>query len=185
MPLPSKPMAEFAESDIVRFWAKVDQRGEGDCWNWLASKKPNGYGKFMHKRRVLVSNRVAYCLHTGTDPFSAGSDLLVCHTCNNSSCCNPSHLILGTHKENQKYKLTRGRQSHLHGENQPVSKLNNASVLKIRNSKKSTVALAAIYGVSQVTISKAQLGETWRRVGGKIRPRFSCGRKGTGANLGV
>ncbi len=28
-----------------RFWEKIDVQGIDDCWEWIASKSQNGYGR--------------------------------------------------------------------------------------------------------------------------------------------
>lgn len=30
---------------VERFWSKVDRRGDDDCWEWTASRFPEGYGR--------------------------------------------------------------------------------------------------------------------------------------------
>jgi HNH endonuclease len=87
-----------------RFWAKVDRRGEDECWPWTAGKLYNGYGQFDNQ----AAHRVAYELAIG--PIPAG--LQVDHACHNDTgcpggigcphraCCNPTHLEIVTQREN-------------------------------------------------------------------------------------
>ncbi|WP_407928474.1 HNH endonuclease [Herpetosiphon geysericola] len=44
----------------------------------------------------MVANRLAYALTYG----AVDSKLVVRHRCANSVCCNPSHLVLGTQRDN-------------------------------------------------------------------------------------
>ena len=37
---------QIGETAIDRFWDKVDLRSSDECWEWIASKKERGYGKF-------------------------------------------------------------------------------------------------------------------------------------------
>jgi len=43
-------LIEMTESDVARFWSKVDKRGPDDCWEWNAHKYPNGYGLFRMRK---------------------------------------------------------------------------------------------------------------------------------------
>ena len=75
-----------------RFWSKVDKRGPSECWNWLASKSPLGYGCFDKRG----AHRVAYEALRGAVPVG----LVLDHLCRNPGCVNPAHLEAVTHREN-------------------------------------------------------------------------------------
>lgn len=94
--------------DWYRFWSKVDIKDDIDkCWNWTKSLTIHGYGQFNIGDTNVISNRMAYTLSKGSIP----NGLQVQHTCNNTRCCNPNHLILGNHSDNMKYMFKCGRQS--------------------------------------------------------------------------
>lgn len=72
-----------------RFWAKVDRRGDDDCWPWLAAKNPMGYGQFsLHQKGFIQAHRFAYEATVGPVP----RELVMDHLCRNHGCCNPRHL---------------------------------------------------------------------------------------------
>lgn len=96
-----------------RFWSKIDVRGPDDCWEWRGARSAEDYGRFRmpvdapgHEGKVRGAHRVAFWLHTGWWP----EDAVVRHGCDNPPCVNPAHLTTGTHADNARDKLERGRQ---------------------------------------------------------------------------
>ena len=88
-----------------RLWYGVKVNDETDCWEWTKSKNHQGYGIFGVCGRNVRVHRFAYELLVG----DIGEGLLVCHRCDNTSCINPSHLFLGTHKDNAVDRKVKGR----------------------------------------------------------------------------
>ena len=108
MPIKTKPLPQFSEADKAAFWKRVDKRGDNECWPWKGSKTGNVIGKKMRmpserygrfSRKGLGNfraHRVALFLKTGKDP----GDLLACHSCDNTLCCNWNHVFAGTAQDN-------------------------------------------------------------------------------------
>jgi len=71
----------------------------------MAYRDVKGYGAFGFDGKVQKAHRVAYMLTHG--PIPDGGHIL--HSCDNPSCVNPDHLRVGTHTENMRDKLARGR----------------------------------------------------------------------------
>ena len=93
-----------------RFWRFYDR--SGDCWLWTGSITPGGYGKFgLHTPegiRSIGAHRLAWVLANG-ELIPEGMN--VCHRCDIRHCGNPTHLFLGTQKDNIRDMFTKGRNS--------------------------------------------------------------------------
>lgn len=90
-----------------RFWPKVAKRGPDECWEWTASRTPQGYGKIGRRKgeSPAIASRVSWEMHNGPIP----DGLHVLHRCDNPPCVNPAHLFLGTNADNQRDMRAKGR----------------------------------------------------------------------------
>jgi len=77
-----------------RFWQKV--REVGDCWEWVAGKTHDGYGRFHWQGKSRGAHRVAYWELVAPIP----DGLTIDHLCRNRCCVNPDHLEPVTNREN-------------------------------------------------------------------------------------
>jgi DNA-binding CsgD family transcriptional regulator len=144
-------------SDIVRFNSKIDKsRGACGCWLWAASRDSHGYGSFWLAGRNVGAHTVAYALAFGA------SGAWVLHTCDAPRCCNPLHLVEGTHQQNTKHKTSRNRQAR--GLTHGCVKLTVAQVLAIRRDGRSQRAIAKEHGVSQWLVSAIKRRRKWAHV---------------------
>jgi hypothetical protein len=96
----------------VRFWAKVDKRGPGECWNWTAGLTAQGYGGFHPaKHETELAHRWSYRAASG----SLEPGLVIDHLCRNRTCVNPEHLEQVENLENLRrgagYALANGMRS--------------------------------------------------------------------------
>lgn len=139
----------FSKSDVERFWTKVDKSGE--CWLWTAGRiggKGDWYGRFSVGGRNIYAHRSAWILTHGPIP----DGLEVCHQCDVPACCNPSHLFLGTHRENNQDAARKGRFHVRRPTRQKVTtdQLAEIDVLLAAGAKQ--VDIAHYYGVSKTWV---------------------------------
>lgn len=137
------------------------------CFLWTGFVNRQGYGRIRWQGRNELVHRLSYELSTGVHPGAK----FVCHKCDNPSCLNPDHLFLGTAKDNNKDRASKGRNMKGYwGGAHPRAILTDAQVVQIRieyvkhSRDHGTPALARKHGVTQQTV--------WEIVTGKIRKRL-------------
>jgi len=86
-----------------RFWEKVVK--SPTCWEWSAYRDGQGYGHFRGVTGRVQAHRQAWELTHGAIP----AGMLVCHMCDNTACVRPEHLYIGTHADNMRDMVARGR----------------------------------------------------------------------------
>jgi len=160
----NRPIPYFRDKN--RFWSRVARRHPDKCWLWIA-RCNNGYGQFCIDGHNYRAHRVAYKL-ARRDPGA----FHVLHACDTPRCCNPRHLVRGTHDENSQHCVRRGRK--VRGSAHPSAKLTATKVRAILRSEASGAALASKYGVSGALISRIRNGKAWKHVDG-LRRTTRCG----------
>jgi hypothetical protein len=94
-------------NNSLTFLKQIDPSGGHEaCWPWLGFRNPKGYGQSSIDNKTMLAHRWSYQHHHGVVIYNA---LQVRHTCDNPSCCNPLHLLLGTNQDNVNDKMQRGR----------------------------------------------------------------------------
>ena len=86
-------MKEWLKSNI-----EIDEQSK--CWVWMRARDHAGYGR-LRRGGETYTHRVSYKFFVGEIP----ADLEIDHICRNRACCNPDHLRLLTHAENQRRRI--------------------------------------------------------------------------------
>ena len=138
-----------------RFWSKVKKGAE--CWEWTGAvnKRNKGYGRLDINGKQVRAHRLSYEIHYG--PIPKGME--VCHICDNPPCVRPSHLFIGTHKDNMIDAGAKGSLSH----HTPI-KLTETQVRAILKDTRILKEIAKDYSVTPSLVSKIKRGVVWKHV---------------------
>lgn len=141
----------------------VNDKGCWECTShWLDQ---DGYAHIWRFGRKISLHRYVYEQEIGKIP----DGFFVMHKCDNPTCFNPEHLTVGTVLDNNRDKVSKGRQCL--GESNGRSKLSEVDVIKIFLSNKSGPELAKEFGVSHPVIYAIKHGKRWVHVTSKIKRR--------------
>jgi len=148
---------------VERFHEKWKINADNGCWEWTGAVAGRGYGemKIPMTRRQEYAHRISYMIHYGEIP----NGVLVCHTCDNPKCVKPSHLFLGTSKDNLQDMKEKDR--HLRGERNKMAKLTDEKVRAmhfLHGQGLSTGKIAKGFKVSQSTVHKIIAGKAWEHI---------------------
>jgi hypothetical protein len=151
--------------DERTFWSRVSIGSPDECWPWSMYRSKDGYGQIhaslVHGRVIDKTHRVAWSLTNGAIP----DGMSILHHCDNPPCCNPAHLYVGTHAQNNADRIERGRSSK--GSHRPNAKLTEPDVVAILALASEGVRdpeLAARYGVACSVIANIRLGKDWKHL---------------------
>ncbi len=143
------------------------KKEENGCWVFTGAKTKMGYGKFtVSHQKWRLAHRISWQVHFGSIP----DKLLILHKCDNPSCVNPEHLFLGTHLDNIRDMIKKGRQNAtgaknpVRGEKHPFAKLSNNDVLSIRKDDRMHRVIAGSYGVTQPLITMIKNNKIWKGI---------------------
>lgn len=163
---------EEVKSKTPPLFSRKIKFGELDeCWLWQNTKHGQGYGQYSFKQRGVKKTHKAHrflyeCLFGEIENLK----LEVRHfVCDNTTCCNPNHLKLGTHKENMEDRENkgRGRPPDNRGSKNGMSKLTEADVVIIRKrvaKGEKQIVVAKDYGIASGVISNIVNRKWWKHV---------------------
>lgn len=134
-----------------RLWAKVDVRNPDECWEWQGAKLEAGYGVIWRDGQQVSVHRVVCELTHG--PLNDSE--VACHSCDNPPCCNPSHIFTGTHADNTRDMMAKGRAGFT-GERHYAARVSDELVAEACNrylrGEGSLTKIATEYGVHYTTL---------------------------------
>lgn len=153
-----------------RFWSHVGVSNSDACWGWSASFDLHGYGQFVY-RKGKKTWRIKSSIFAYRFPWDFPgierplNSLCVLHACDNPPCCNPSHLFLGTQKDNVADMVRKKR--NVFGASHISSKITDADVLEIRrrrNSGELYKDIARDFPLSESSIRKIAIRMRWKHL---------------------
>lgn len=137
------------------------------CWLWEKAVLPDGYGQCRVAGHPTRTHRLAYMAFVGEIPVG----LSVLHKCDTPACVNPSHLFVGTQRDNM---IDAGRKGRIFlqkspeksklwghgkfGELSARTKLTADAVADIQSREDTIKSLMVRYGVSKATINRVRAG---------------------------
>ena len=143
------------------FWSKVKTGKSWECWPYIEYKDKNGYGRFHLISGPIGAHVYAWLLTRNLDKVPDGK--IIMHLCDNPTCCNPNHLICGTHLDNMRDKIKKGRLVPPHKIANPS--LYTGEIWLIRkllvSERFSQVTISKMFKVHQSTISHINTSDRW------------------------
>lgn len=143
---------------VQRFLSKTERSATG-CLLWTGAQS-GGYGTAWNGVKVIKAHRFAYEAWVGSIP----DGLIVRHACDVPLCVEPTHLVLGTHRDNMRDMVDRQRSPVNAGERNPRSKLTAEQVEQVRravSSGETQTEVARRFGVTSQMIGRIVRGQNW------------------------
>lgn len=127
---------------------------ETGCREWTGFIQSGGYGQVEIDGTLWLAHRAAWTLSKGRIP----SGLLVLHRCDNPRCIEVEHLFLGTHADNFRDAVEKGR----HPGRPPEWASRKSRILKLTDDEVRSIRaypreikdseIAGKFGVSRTTV---------------------------------
>ena len=152
-----------------RLLAGIKVNEQTGCWEWKGSRDWYGYGQMRVTRAPgsgssEKTHRLAYVEFVGPIP----DGMFVCHHCDNPPCCNPSHLFVGTARDNAVDRDRKQRRQAPRGPTHPKAKLSVDDVIEIRRARREDGVteqwLADKYHIRQPSVSLILRRVNWKHV---------------------
>ena len=149
--------------NLLDYLHSRSRRDDNGCLIWLGAKDQHGYGMTGWEGRTWRVPRLMW-----TALHDHPGELCVCHKCDVPSCIEPSHLFLGTARDNARDRESKGRGNRtvrVRGEQVVTAKLTWPEVRTIRArhaAGERVLHLAREYGLHHSTVDDVVRGRSWR-----------------------
>lgn len=87
-----------------KFWSQVLKTDT--CWLWQGSLRNKRYGYIQYKGHRVGVHVFSYML---AHNLEAPPELNILHKCDDTLCVRPEHLFEGTHADNMRDMISKGR----------------------------------------------------------------------------
>lgn len=153
---------------------------DNGCIEWIGAKSKQGYGLINisdnpKKSKTAYCHRIAWMLAHDKE---LSRNEYVCHSCDNPSCINTSHLFVGTAKDNSQDMARKGRarsrpsdtkRTIAEGRKPPKKHsrtrvYSNEQIEAIRSCPLPLAQLALLFGVSVSYASKLRNGKAKQNI---------------------
>lgn len=156
---------------IIKFGLSLKDRvvkGMGEknlktgCIHWTMYRNPDGYGQFGFMGKKVFAHRSSFEVFNGEIP----KDGIVRHCCDNPSCVNPEHLVVGDSWDNVQDCLSRGRFQM--GWKHWNTRFTDSDIMMIRElygtKEMNLKQIGERFGVSFQTISRIVRRDLWKHI---------------------
>ncbi len=146
----TRPRTPDAELHYLLARTKRTRKG---CKEWLGSKMKDGYGTVGFQGRTWLCHRLVKTLSDGPVHRS----LEVMHICDNPACLNLDHLVVGSHSDNMRDMILKGRDSK--------AKITGADATEIREryaAGETQRDISLSFGITESNVGYITRGLTWR-----------------------
>lgn len=135
--------------DRIKLFEDKFQKGP-DCWIWQGAKTAR-YGSFYCPEfpgagKMVSAHKASLFLY---ENLPTSSEEEVMHSCDNGFCVNPSHLSVGTHRDNMLDMAKKGRYRI------PSQKLDRVDVIMARQMRRSGLMVKEV--AEHFNISDSQM----------------------------
>lgn len=144
----------------------VSANRNSPCINTKHCLNAAGYGHVRYNGKTVRENRLVYALTHGLT-LDDISGVIIRHTCDNPACINPDHLEPGTHTDNMRDMMQRGRGNQPKGKHNGRSKLTDEDVISIRERSangETNSQIAKDFDIANSQVSRISTRKIWRHI---------------------